>query len=106
MEGGGRPALCVHYHSYTTQREILNTPYFLERRQGELLRIHLLHTRVNKLSWLDCRSTRFLILDKLFREMLSTLSRVLGAVGWVTGQSSAVRGDKGIDDVLQLPYAR
>jgi hypothetical protein len=39
-------------------------------------------------------------------EGLSTLSGVLGAVGSVTGQPTAVGGDKGIDEVLQLPGAR
>jgi hypothetical protein len=34
---------------------------------------------------------------------LSTLSGVLGAVGSVTGQSTAVGGHNGIDEVLHLP---
>jgi hypothetical protein len=39
-------------------------------------------------------------------EVLSTLSGVLGAVGLVTGQPTAVGGNKGIDELLQLPDAR
>src|SRR5919107_3025248 len=39
-------------------------------------------------------------------EVLSTLSRMLGAVGLVTGQPTAVGGDEGIDEVLHLPDAR
>jgi hypothetical protein len=38
--------------------------------------------------------------------VFSTLSRVLGAVGCVTGQSIALGGHEGIDQVLQLPDAR
>jgi hypothetical protein len=41
-----------------------------------------------------------------YSEVLSTLSRVLGAVGLVTRQLTAVGGDKGIDELLQLPDAR
>src|SRR5215218_3609089 len=52
---------------------------------------------------LDCRSLRSLTSSS---ELLSTLSWVLGAVGLVTGQPTAVGGDKGIDEVLQLPDAR
>jgi hypothetical protein len=39
-------------------------------------------------------------------EGLSTLSGVLGAVGSVTGQPTAVGGHNGIDEVLHLPDAR
>jgi hypothetical protein len=39
-------------------------------------------------------------------EVLSTLSGVLGAVGLVTGKPTAVGGNKGIDELLQLPDAR
>jgi hypothetical protein len=38
-------------------------------------------------------------------EVLSTLSRVLGAVGCVTKQPTAVGGYNGIDEVLQLSDA-
>jgi predicted ATP-dependent serine protease len=63
--------------------------------QGRLPRIHLSRTLVNKLSQVDCRSSRSLTSSS---EVLSTLSRVLGAVGLVTGQVTAVGGDKGIDE--------
>jgi hypothetical protein len=39
-----------------------------------------------------------------FLRVLSALSRMLGAVGSVAGQSTAVGGDKVIDEVQQLPY--
>jgi hypothetical protein len=39
-------------------------------------------------------------------EVLSTLSRMLGAVGLVTGQPTAVGRHNGIDKVLHLPDAR
>src|SRR5918994_2278921 len=51
----------------------------------------------------ECTSSQFLMTSS---EASSTLSGVLGAVGSVAGQPTAVGGDKGIDEVLQLPYAR
>src|SRR5215211_2668391 len=69
-----------------------------------LPKIHpLLGTSVNKLSQLECRSSWSLTTSS---EVLSTLSGVLGAVGLVTGQSTAVGGHNAIDVVLQLPDAR
>jgi hypothetical protein len=46
--------------------------------QGEVRRTYLLRGWVNKLSQLDCRSSPSLTSSS---EVLSTLSRVLGAVG-------------------------
>ena len=68
--------------------------------QGEVRRTYLLRGWVNKLSQLACRSSPFLTSSS---EVLSTLSRALGAVGLVTGQPTAVGGDKVIDEVLQSP---
>jgi hypothetical protein len=42
----------------------------------------------------------------LRQEVLLTLNGVLSAVGSVTGQSTAVGGHNGIEEVLQLPDAR
>jgi hypothetical protein len=41
--------------------------------------------------------------DDLLR-VLSALGGMLGAIGSVAGQSTAVGGDKIIDEVQQLPY--
>jgi hypothetical protein len=46
------------------------------------------------------------VLDDFFRRVLSTLSGVLGAVGSVTRQSTAVGGNNGIEEVLHLPDTR
>jgi hypothetical protein len=68
--------------------------------QGEVRRTYLLRGWVNKLSQLACRSSPSLTSSS---EVLSTLSRALGTVGLVTGQPTAVGGDKVIDEVLQSP---
>jgi hypothetical protein len=56
--------------------------------------------------WLLVRLKKLAFPQTSSSEMLSTLSRSLGAVGLVTGQPTAVGGDKGIDEVLQMPDAR
>ena len=45
-------------------------------------------------------------LDDPFRRVLSALGGVLVAVGPVAREPAAVGGDKGINEVLQLPDAR
>ena len=71
--------------------------------EGCAIILEVVHRIIGASSQVECTTLRSLMISS---EELSTLSRVLGAVGSVARKSAAVGGHNGIDEVLQLPDAR